>query len=115
MSRLFFRIAADVDATVTMKLKSAPESNASSSDCSNSDKVGDIKVEFNIGGASIQLENLFGGDPELGSLMNKFLNTNWKEITAEIRPALGESIERILYGIAHQLNEMYGLDKLLDA
>lgn len=78
-------------------------------------KVGDIKVEFNIGNASVHLDNLFGGDPELGAMMNKFLNENWKEITAEIRPALGESIESILYGIANQLNEMYDLEKLLDA
>lgn len=77
-------------------------------------KLGDIHVEFNIGSASVHLDNLFNGDPELGAMMNKFLNTNWREITAEIRPALGESIERILYGIASQLNEMYGIDKLIE-
>lgn len=77
-------------------------------------KLGDINVEFNIGSASVRLDNLFNGDPELGAMMNKFLNTNWREITAEIRPALGESIERILYGIASQLNEMYGIDKLIE-
>lgn len=76
-------------------------------------RLGDIQVEFNIGNASVKLDNLFNGDPELGTMMNSFLNTNWREITAEIRPALGESIERILYGIAAQLNDMYGLDKLL--
>lgn len=76
-------------------------------------KVGNIHVEFNIGGASVQLDNLFDGNPELGGMMNKFLNHNWREITAEIRPALGESIERILYGIASQLNDLYGLDNLL--
>lgn len=70
-------------------------------------------MEFNIGGASVQLDNLFNGEPELGAMMNKFLNNNWREITAEIRPALAESIERILYGIAHQLNELYGLDNIL--
>lgn len=77
------------------------------------DRLGDIQVEFNIGHASVKLDNLFNGDAELGSMMNTFLNNNWREITAEIRPALGESIERILYGIASQLNDMYGLDKLL--
>lgn len=88
--------------------------NVSGSEHGSNDRIGDIQVDFNIGGASVQLDNLFGGDPELGAMMNKFLNNNWREITAEIRPALGESIERILYGIANQLNEMYGLDKLLD-
>lgn len=73
-----------------------------------------MNVEFNIGDASVKLDNLFNGDPELGSMMNLFLNSNWKEITAEIRPALAESIERILYGIVHQLNEMYKLDEFLE-
>lgn len=75
--------------------------------------MADINVEFNIGGASVHLDNLFNGEPELGAMMNKFLNVNWREITAEIRPALAESIERILYGIAHRLNEMYGLNNML--
>lgn len=45
--------------------------------------------------------------------MNKFLNDNWREITSEIRPALGSSIERILHGIANQLHQMYSLDEFL--
>lgn len=36
--------------------------------------VSDVKVTFNIGGASVKLDNLFNGDLELGELMNKFLN-----------------------------------------
>lgn len=102
-------IAADVDATLTMTMN-----NGSEVAHGKGGKFGNIKVEFNIGNASVHLDNLFGGDHELGSMMNKFLNENWKEITAEIRPALGESIESILYGIANQLNEMYDLEKLLD-
>lgn len=78
----------------------------------NNEKIGDIHVEFNIGGASVKLDNLFNGDPELGAMMNGFLNNNWREITAEIRPALAESIERILYGIANQLDKMYGLENI---
>lgn len=103
-----FRIA-DVDATLTMKKR-----NSSDDEPNEHKRLGDIHVEFNIGSASVHLDNLFNGDPELGAMMNKFLNQNWREITAEVRPALGESIERILYGIATQLHEMYGLDKLLE-
>lgn len=110
MFLLFFSTVADVDATLTMQMN-----KASGAEHGSNNRLGDIKVEFNIGGASVHLDNLFGGDPELGGLMNKFINQNWREITAEVRPALGESIERILYGIANQLNEMYGLEKLLDS
>lgn len=101
--------AADVDATLTM---STDETEKSETD--NNTRIGNINVEFNIGGASVKLDNLFNGDPELGSMMNLFLNNNWKEITAEVRPALAESIERILYGIADQLHNMYQLDEILE-
>lgn len=102
-----FSFSADIDATITMKKRDALATEK------GKHRLGDIHVEFNIGDASVKLDNLFNGDPELGELMNKFLNNNWREITAEIRPALGESIEHILYGIATQLNEMYGLENLL--
>lgn len=74
----------------------------------------DIKVEFNIGNASVKLDNLFNGDGELGSMMNQFLNTNWREITAEVRSPIQNSIENILSGIATQLNEMYDLDDIIN-
>lgn len=102
---------ADVDATLTIKKKDSSENVHDE----NESRVADINVEFNIGGASVHLDNLFNGEPELGAMMNKFLNSNWREITAEIRPALADSIERILYGIAHQLNELYGLNNILGA
>lgn len=105
------KFLADVDATITIK-KSDPSANENETE--KNERPGDIHVEFNIGGASVRLDNLFNGDAELGAMMNNFLNYNWREITAEVRPALGESIERILYAIASQLNEMYNLDELLN-
>lgn len=75
--------------------------------------VNDVKVDMNIGDASVNLDNLFNGDAELGSMMNKFVNDNWREITAEIRPALAESTEHILRGMANRLSEMYSVDQLI--
>ncbi|XP_031635979.1 protein takeout-like [Contarinia nasturtii] len=100
----------DVDATITIKKKDSSDVDRAHE---NSEKIGDIKVEFNIGSASVKLDNLFNGEPEIGEMMNGFLNNNWREITAEIRPALAESIERILYGIANQLDKKYGLNNIL--
>lgn len=88
--------------------------NATNEYDGKNDRPCDIKVEFNIGNASVKLDNLFNGDDELGSMMNQFLNSNWREITAEIRPALAESIENILCGIATRLNEMYDLNTILN-
>lgn len=104
--------SADVDATVIMHKKD--NSAAAKREDEINNRTCDIKVEFNIGNASVKLDNLFNGDSELGSMMNHFLNNNWREITAEIRPALAESIENILCGIATQLNEMYDLDNIIN-
>lgn len=98
----------DIDAAISMKHNIITKNN--------NEKhldVNDVKVELNIGGASVNLENLFNGDAELGSMMNKFLNDNWREITAEIRPALAESTEHILRGMANRLNEIYSIDQFL--
>lgn len=76
-------------------------------------KTNEIQVDFNIGGATVELTNLFNGDKELGTVMNKFLNDNWKEVTAEMRPALAKSIENILRGIAGRLFELYPLKQIL--
>lgn len=73
----------------------------------------DIDVDFNIGNASVHLDNLFGGDEELGTVMNRFLNENWREITAEIRPALSSSIANILREIARRLYEIYPIQQIL--
>lgn len=75
----------------------------------------DIDVDFNIGNASVHLDNLFGGDEELGTVMNRFLNENWREITAEIRPALSSSIANILREIARRLYEIYPIQQILPA
>lgn len=109
-------VLADVDATVVMHKKdnSTTTEQQQHRDDGKNDRSCDIKVEFNIGNASVKLDNLFNGDDELGSMMNQFLNNNWREITAEIRPALAESIENILCGIATQLNEMYDLDNIIN-
>lgn len=76
-------------------------------------KVYDIFVEFNIGGASVFLSNLFNGDEELGTTMNKFLNDYWKEVTAEMRPSLSKSIENILRAVTGRVFETYPLEQIL--
>ncbi|KAG8267422.1 hypothetical protein J6590_052044 [Homalodisca vitripennis] len=50
---------------------------------------------FDNGRAFFQLDNLFNGDKLLGDNMNYFLNENWKEVTRELGPALGEAIGEV--------------------
>lgn len=51
----FFFLLADVDATVGMKHKMTRDNNVKQW------SVDDVNVEFNIGDASVQLDNLFNG------------------------------------------------------
>lgn len=76
-------------------------------------KVKDLFIEFNVGTADIHLNDLFNGNSELGEAMNSFLNENWKTVTAEMRPALEDTIANIVQGITGRLFEEYTLDQLL--
>ena len=76
-------------------------------------KVKNLEIEFNIGGLSVKLDNLFNGDAELGSTMNKFINENWKMVTAEIRPTLEKTISNILMDTANKIFDVYPISKLL--
>lgn len=76
-------------------------------------KVNNLFVEFDIGGASIRMENLFNGDQELGATMNTFINENWRSIVSEMRPALGDAVGKLLQGMASQFFEAYTMEQLL--
>lgn len=75
-------------------------------------RVADLFVDFNIGNADIQLDDLFNGDTELGAAMNEFLNENWQSVAAEMRPALEDAIASILHGMADRFFEAYTMDQL---
>lgn len=102
-----FICSADIDATVSM-IAGIVHINGK-----DHYKINKIDVEFNIGGASVELTNLFNGDEELGVAMNRFLNENWREVTAEIRPALAKAIEDILRAITSRLFDFYPLEEIL--
>ncbi|KAK6620716.1 hypothetical protein RUM43_011011 [Polyplax serrata] len=44
--------------------------------------------KFDTTKLSMKFENLFNGDKQLGDNMNVFLNENWDEILAELKPAI---------------------------
>ncbi|KAK9504239.1 hypothetical protein O3M35_010614 [Rhynocoris fuscipes] len=50
---------------------------------------------FENGRTYFDLKNLFNGDEFLGNNMNRFLNENWKEVTNELGPAVGEAFSDI--------------------
>lgn len=97
----------DIDGILSMKL------NRINRNGKEHYKVNFMLIEFNIGAATVHLDNLFNGDPELSAAMNQFINENWRMVTAEIRPTLEKTISAILMDITDKFFEAYPIDKLL--
>lgn len=97
----------DIDGVLSIKLGRTKRDNKEFY------KVDFMQIEFNIGGAEVQLDNLFNGDRELSNTMNMFINENWRMVAAEIRPTLERTISEILMEVAGKFFEAYPIDKLL--
>lgn len=62
-----------------------------------------FQLDFDTSRLHINLENLFNGDKRLGDNMNQFLNTNWRDILNELKPAITYAVEEILKGIINRI------------
>lgn len=62
-----------------------------------------FQLDFDTSRLHINLENLFNGDKRLGDNMNQFLNTNWRDILTELKPAIKYAVEEILKGIINRI------------
>ncbi|XP_012219403.1 protein takeout-like [Linepithema humile] len=76
-------------------------------------RVIDFYVDFDVGHANINLENLFNGDNTLSDAMNLFLNNNWKMVAAEIKPALENTVSELFKTFANKIYSKFPLDTLL--
>ena len=76
-------------------------------------RVDDIYVDFEIGHATLHLDNLFDGDETLSSAMNLFLNENWKTVVAEIKPKLEETIGDLIKNFTDSIFSAFPEDVLL--
>lgn len=97
----------DIDGVLSMKLQRYEKNNK------DHYKVDFMQIEFNIGAAKVQLDNLFeNGDEELSKSMNHFINENWRLVTAELRPTLEKTISEILLEVAEKFFDAYPINKL---
>ncbi|CAL1681942.1 unnamed protein product [Lasius platythorax] len=76
-------------------------------------RVIDFYVDFDVGDANINLDNLFNGDNTLSNAMNLFLNDNWKIVAAEIKPALENTVADIFKTFSNKIYSKFPLDTLL--
>lgn len=97
----------DIDGVLSMKMKRVEKSGEKHY------KVEFMQIEFNIGAAKVQLDNLFeNGDEELSNSMNQFINENWRMVTAELRPTLERTISGIFLEVADKFFDAYPINKL---
>ncbi|XP_011309498.1 protein takeout [Fopius arisanus] len=76
-------------------------------------RVVDFYCDFEVGHATIHLDNLFNGDETLADAMNLFLNDNWKTVAAEIKPVLEETVSKLFKNFSNKIYSKYPLDVLL--
>ncbi|XP_065335405.1 protein takeout-like [Cloeon dipterum] len=69
----------------------------------------------NIGPASLvklNFDNLFGGNKQLGDNMNRFLNSNWKEVMDELRPIIENVVSAFLISASQSIFNTVPFDTL---
>lgn len=76
-------------------------------------RVLDFYCDFDVGHASIHLDNLFNGDETLADAMNLFLNDNWKTVAAEMKPGLENTVAKLFKNFSNKIFSKYPLDTLL--
>lgn len=76
-------------------------------------RVAEIYVDFDIGHATVHLDNLFDGDGMLSGAMNLFLNQNWRTVIAEIKPKLEDTIGGLIKNYTDSIFAVFPEDILL--
>lgn len=62
-----------------------------------------IDFEFNPAKMSLNFENLFDGDKTLGKSVNEFINENWREILAELKPSYEQVFSTVFKDTVHRV------------
>ncbi|KAK7864171.1 hypothetical protein R5R35_004086 [Gryllus longicercus] len=57
--------------------------------------------------ASVRLDNLFGGDPMLGEVVNAAVNAHFPKVLQELRPALQHSLQDALRDLVAKILASY--------
>lgn len=99
----------DIDGAVSMQLDRVKKNG------NEHFKTNFLNIQFNIGGATARLDNLFNGDKELGDSINSFINENWRIVTAEIRPTLESTIAKILMEISEKFFDQFPIKILFSS
>lgn len=75
-------------------------------------KLGDYKIDVDVGQPHIQFDHIFGNNEELNERTNKMINENVSDIVDEIKPVIIEVITQFVFGIENRIFDKYSYDEL---
>jgi hypothetical protein len=70
----------------------------------------DIKVKVESG--KIELDNLFGGDKQLGTVINKVINDNFDTFTNDLIPLIEKSLAKIFKNTGNKIFKRFTMAQL---
>ncbi|XP_047363512.1 putative beta-carotene-binding protein [Vespa velutina] len=71
-----------------------------------------MKLNIQIGGANLYLNNLFAGDPVLGPASNKIINANSALLIEEIKPVMESSLADLFTNVSNKIVKTFTYDEL---
>lgn len=72
-----------------------------------------IKVNYELSGLKLNLENLFDGIKALEESTNQYLNENWRPASDALKPIVAQTIEEILLEILQKIFHFIPADYLI--
>lgn len=71
-----------------------------------------LTIRVRVGGGSLNLENLFGGDKTLGDVVNQTINQNFDLVAKDIIPIVQRALERHFKRTANKIMTRYTEDQV---
>lgn len=72
----------------------------------------EFRMRINIRKGSLKLDNLFGGDPTLGTVVNNAINSNFDSFIKELQPLIEKALSSAFMDIGNSIVRPFTYDQL---
>lgn len=69
-------------------------------------------IKIKVGSGRLQLDNLFGGEPVLGQIINTAINANFDQFINELRPIIEKALSTFMLESAEKIVSSFPYDEL---
>ncbi|XP_058803118.1 circadian clock-controlled protein daywake [Phymastichus coffea] len=74
--------------------------------------LSEFRMRINIRKGSLKLDNLFGGDPTLGTVINNAINSNFDAFIKELQPLIEKALSSAFMDIGNSIVRPFTYDQL---